>query len=107
MNKNVQAKFRAQADIMKALSHPTRLFIVTELSKGERCVCKITEMIGADISTVSKHLLLLKNTGIIADEKRGQKVFYKLKIPCALNFLTCVGKILKARSKTNFKLAGA
>lgn len=70
-----QAKFDARAKIVKAMVHLTRLFIVDELSRcHERCVCELTEMIGAEISTVSKHLSLLKAAGIVADEKRGNMV---------------------------------
>ena len=65
MEQKIQAKFQLRAGILKALAHPTRLFIVDELSRGERCVCELTEMIGADVSTVSRHLSLLKNAGIM------------------------------------------
>jgi ArsR family transcriptional regulator len=78
------------------MAHPTRLFIVEELSSGERCVCDLTEMVGADISTVSKHLSLLKNAGIVEDDKRGTQVFYSLKVPCVLNFFTCVESVLES-----------
>ena len=88
-------KYQARANIIKAMAHPTRLFIVDELAKGERCVCELTEMIGADISTVSKHLSLLKNAGLIEDDRRGTKIFYTLKFPCALNFFSCVESVLK------------
>ncbi len=77
----------ARAKVLKALAHPTRLFIVEELEKEERCVCDLTEMIGADVSTVSKHLSVLKQAGIVADDKRGNLVFYRLRVPCILNFL--------------------
>ncbi len=76
------------------MAHPTRLFIVDELFKGERCVCELTEMVGADISTVSKHLSILKNAGIVKDEKRGQQVFYRLLCPCVLEFFGCVEEII-------------
>ena len=72
--------YEARARVIKAMAHPTRLFIVEELSRGERCVCDLTEMVGADISTVSKHLSLLKNARIVADDKRGTQVFYSLKV---------------------------
>ena len=85
-----QAAFKAQARIIKALAHPTRLFIVDELSRGERCVCELTEMIGAEMPTVSRHLSLLKNSGILEDEKRGAQVFYRLRVPCVLNFFKCI-----------------
>lgn len=80
---------------MKALAHPTRLFLVEELSRGERCVCELTEMVGADVSTVSKHLALLRNAGVVQDDKRGTQVFYSLRCACALNFFQCIDEVLQ------------
>jgi len=99
MDEKKKQKFEARARIIKALAHPTRLFVVDELSKGERCVCDLTEMIGADISTVSKHLSVLKQAGIVEDEKRGLQVWYSLRVPCILNFFGCVEDVLKANVK--------
>ena len=65
LDKTTRARLDAQARVMKALAHPTRLFIVEELGRGERCVCELTEMVGADVSTVSKHLALLRNAGVV------------------------------------------
>ena len=96
MNEMKKQTFEARAQIIKALAHPTRLFVVDELSKGERCVCELTDMIGADISTVSKHLSVLKQAGIVEDEKRGLQVWYSLRVPCILNFFGCVEDVLKA-----------
>jgi len=90
-----KAHMEARAKVMKALAHPTRLFIVDELSRGERCVCELTEMIGADVSTVSKHLALLKSAGVLIDDKRGSQVFYRLRVPCILNFFGCVEAVLE------------
>ena len=90
------ALFREQAKVMKALAHPTRMFIVDELSRGERCVCELTEMIGAEMPTVSRHLSLLKGVGLVDDEKRGAKVYYRLRVPCCLSFLKCVESVLAA-----------
>jgi len=89
-----KTQMEARAKVMKALAHPSRLFIVDELSRGERCVCELTEMIGADMSTVSKHLSLLKKTGVVLDERRGQQVFYRLRVPCILNFFGCIEVVL-------------
>ena len=104
MDSKIKARYKAKAKIIKAMSHPTRLFIVDELSKGERCVCKLTEMIGDDISTVSKHLAILKNAGIVSDEKRGTLVFYSLRLPCVLNFFSCVESVLKTNAKEQASL---
>ena len=99
MDEKKKQRFEARAKIIKALAHATRLFIVDELSKGERCVCELTDMIGADISTVSKHLSVLKQAGIVDDEKRGLQVWYSLRVPCILNLFGCVEEVLKANVK--------
>ncbi|MFC2172556.1 ArsR/SmtB family transcription factor [Acidobacteriota bacterium] len=104
MDAKTQAKFEARADIIKAMAHPTRLFIVDELSRQERCVCELTDMIGADVSTVSKHLTVLKGAGIVQDEKRGAQVYYTLKVPCVLKFFSCVETVLKSRAKEQLDL---
>lgn len=103
MNSKTKAKFDARAKIIKAMAHSTRLFIVDELSRGERCVCDLTEMVGADISTVSKHLTMMKNAGIVKDEKRGSQVFYTLRVSCINNFFSCVESILENSAKEQMK----
>ena len=95
MDEKTQIRCEELALVMKALGHPTRSFIVLELANGPRCVCELTEMIGADISTVSKHLTVLRETGIVKSEKKGLMVFYKLTSPCILNFYTCVETVVK------------
>jgi len=87
----------ARTRVIKALAHPTRLFIIEELEKGERCVCDLTAMIGADISTVSKHLSVLRHAGIVEDDKRSNQVFYRLKVHCILNFFGCVESVLDSQ----------
>jgi DNA-binding transcriptional ArsR family regulator len=105
MNAKQQAKYEARAKIIKAMSHPTRLFIVDELARtGKRCVCELTEMIGADMSTVSRHLAMLKNAGIVEDEKRGAQVYYSLRVKCVLNFFECVESVLKCNAKDQQKV---
>lgn len=105
MDAKTQARFEARAKIVKAMAHPTRLFIVDQLNgAGEKCVCELTEMIGADMSTVSKHLAVLKNAGIIQDEKRGSQVYYTLRVPCVLNFFDCVESVMKCNVRQQQKL---
>ncbi len=93
MDKQTKAKFELRAKIIKALAHPTRLLLVEELAQKPRCVCELRDAVGLDISTVSKHLTLLRNAGIVEDEKQGLKVFYSLKTPCVLNFFKCVESV--------------
>lgn len=99
MDAKTQAKYRARAKVVKALAHPTRLFIVDELLRQrERCVCELTDMIGADISTVSKHLSLLKAAGMVQDDKRGNMVFYRLAMPCVAQFFDCIESVLRGNA---------
>lgn len=91
-----RADFDARARILKALAHASRLLIVDELSRGERCVCELRELVGHDLSTVSKHLSLLKAAGIVTDDRRGKQIYYRLKVPCVLNFFHCLESVLAA-----------
>ena len=84
------ADFKLHAQVFKALAHPGRLLMVEELSRGERCVCELAEMVGSEMPTVSRHLSQLKHAGIVDDEKRGSQVFYRLIMPCVMNFFQCV-----------------
>jgi len=95
----VKQRLETKAAILKSLAHPTRLWIVEQLLDGERCVCELVDAVDADFSTISKHLSLLKATGIIANDKRGKKVFYSLKIPCVLNFFDCVNAVIESKKK--------
>jgi len=95
MSIEIHKKYKNRAEIMKALAHPTRLFIVDFLADGEKCVCEIVEQVGVDISTISKHLLVMKNAGLVEDKKRGLNVFYKLVCPCVSNLFTCLENIRK------------
>jgi DNA-binding transcriptional ArsR family regulator len=94
-----QRLFEARAAIMKALAHPSRLMMVDELSRGERCVCELTDLVGADMSTVSKHLSLLKDAGIVDCRKEGVQVFYRLKVPCVLHVFGCVEAVREEQAR--------
>lgn len=103
----VLARYEARAQIIKALAHPARLLIVDELSKhGERCVCELTEMIGSDMSTVSRHLGVLKGAGLVDDEKRGQMVFYRLRVQCISNFFDCIESVMTCNARRHQDLIG-
>lgn len=80
----------ARAAVFKALSHPDRLRMVQELATRERCVCELVDQVDSAWSTVSRHLSVLKAAGIVADEKRGLQVFYRLALPCVPSFMTCL-----------------
>ena len=84
-----------RAAILKALAHPSRLLIVEKLAEKSYCVYELTEMVGSDTSTVSKHLSILRNAGIVSDSKRGTSVYYSLEAPCLLRLLDCVESVIQ------------
>lgn len=106
MDTKRKAHLNARAAVLKAMAHPTRLFIIEELEKEERCVCDLTEQIGVDVSTVSKHLSVLKQAGIVIDDKRGNQVFYRLRVPCILNFFGCVESVLESNANDQVSVLG-
>jgi len=106
MDAKTRARLEARARIVKAMAHPSRLFIVEELSRGERCVCELRDLVGADMSTVSRHLAILRAAGIVEDTKRGAQVYYSLRCPCILNFFSCVESVLKANAEQQLEMVG-
>lgn len=87
---------KRQARIIKAMGHPSRLAMLHALADGEKCVCDLREIVGADISTVSKHLALMKRAGLVLDRKEGLRVHYRLRVACVLEFMNCVEAVLNA-----------
>ncbi len=81
------------ARVFKALGQPTRLFLIQELGRGPRCVRDLQALVGADMSTVSKHLAVLREAGLVRDERRGNQVVYHLAAPCVLEFMDCVARV--------------
>ena len=104
MENFISQNYEPLARMIKALSHPTRLFIVEELSRNRRCVCELREKIGADMSTVSKHLSLLKDAGIVEDEKEGTKVIYGLRAPCILPFVKCMERVIVEHAEEQLEI---
>ncbi len=104
MNDKLKNHYEGRAAIIKAMAHPTRLFIIDELEKGERCVNDLTVMIGSDMSTVSKHLSIMKNAGILGDRREGTTIYYSLKVPCILNFFGCINEVIFSNARISGEL---
>ncbi|HMA92311.1 MAG TPA: metalloregulator ArsR/SmtB family transcription factor [Polyangiaceae bacterium] len=89
--------FRRQAQVLKALANESRLMIIERLSRGECAVGELTEIVGSDPSTVSKHLAVLRSHGIVRDRREGNVVYYTLMTPCVMNFFSCATQVMKER----------
>jgi len=81
--------------IIKAMSHPVRLMIVEVLREGESSFSKINELFESDKSTISKHLLVLKEAGIVSSKRSGADMIYKLEVPCITDFFGCVTAVIE------------
>ena len=97
--------YKMKAQVAKALAHDSRLIMLDALKNGDMCVCDLTDLVGADQSTVSKHLSVLKNSGILSDRKEGNKVYYHLETPCVLDFFSCALEVIRQRTQT-FRMIG-
>jgi len=103
MDKFNRRKYETRAKILKAMAHPARLFIIDRLEQKESCVCDLSEMVGADVSTVSRHLAVMEAAGIVRRRKEGLKVFYSLRVPCAVSIFDCVEAVIKNNLKEQLR----
>lgn len=92
-------RYEARAVIAKALAHPTRLIMLEALEDQEICVCDLTDLVGADQSTVSKHLAVLKQAGLVEDRKEGVMAYYRVKVCCLQGFWECIETVLAQNLK--------
>lgn len=92
-----------QAKIFKALGHPSRLKMVDALRNGEKCVCDLQSLVGDDMSTVSRHLSVLKTAGIVNAEKRGTNIYYRLTMCCLDKFLQCTADAIRQQTREKFQ----
>jgi len=73
-----------KAKVFKALGDPTRLKIIEFLRGGEKCVCEIVPYLGLPQPTVSRHLKILRESGLVRFRKDGVKRLYSLTSPAVL-----------------------
>jgi len=99
MSKSSETEIERRVAVIKALAHPSRLMMAEALQEGEKCACDLRDLVGADLSTVSKHLAVMRDAGLLEMEKRGLNVFYRLKCPCLVTFLECVDSLAVTKGK--------
>lgn len=86
-----------RASVVKAMAHPTRLLVMETLMHGEQCVNDLTALAGCDVTTLSKHLAIMKQAGLLICEKRGLCVYYQIACPCFAEFFRCIDLISRNR----------
>lgn len=104
MNEETRKQYEARAKVAKAMAHPSRLLILDLLQNQEMCVSDLTDEVGADQSTVSKHLAILKDVGLIDVRKEGALSYYRVTCCCLDGFFSCMETVLlsdlEGRQKT-------
>ena len=89
-----EAHYRARAQVAKAMGHPSRMLMLDVLRQKELCVCELAELVGADQSTVSRHLAILKQAGLVGERKVGATVYHCLRVGCLDGFFQCIESVL-------------
>lgn len=102
-----QELYKARAKIAKSLAHEARLKIVSVLAEqGDTCACEFVEFLDLSQPSVSRHLSVLKDAGVISSKKEGLNVIYKLQMQCIANFFSCIDDVLLAKVKNRQKELG-
>lgn len=90
MEFHITRQFNTEAEVLKVLGHPIRLKIVAGLCTRECNVKHIWECLGLPQATVSQHLALLKNKGIIEGKREGVEVHYSVIHPLAKKIISAL-----------------
>ncbi len=107
MNNRDELEAKSRAEILKSLAHPTRIFIVDLIFRnGPHCVQELTDHVGVDASTVSRHLSVLKTAGILSDQKDGTKVYYDLACDCIGQFMTGLQGVVMSKRSRDLEMLG-
>lgn len=86
--------YEAQAQLLKALTHPARLAILDLLRDGEHCVCHMESHLGYRQAYISQQLMVLREAGLIQDRRDGWNVFYRVIEPRIYAVLATVEQLV-------------
>ena len=81
----------SQAQLLKTLSHPTRLAVLEILRDGEQCVCHMEAMLGLRQASISQQLMVLREAGLVSVRRDGINVYYRVAKPWVFGLLDAVG----------------
>ena len=98
-------KYQARAEILKAMAHPSRLRMLDALKSGELCVGELQELVRSDLSTVSRHLSVMRSAGLLSSRREANQILYALRVPCVLKTFECVEAVLREDARSARRLA--
>ncbi len=97
-------KVELEAGLLSLLAQETRLKILYLLREGERCACEINPAMSEDPSVISRHLVKLREAGILDYRKEGVSVYYWIKEPRVFEILDLADEILKTAAQDRHRL---
>jgi ArsR family transcriptional regulator len=92
-NGQAMLSYEKRSEILRALAHPARMEIVMRLEKDGCNVSKIQKNLGMPQSTISQHLRVLKNAGIVSCHREGTQVCYRVEMPGILDIVEMLGRM--------------
>lgn len=92
---------------LKAMADPTRLHILHVLAEGERCVGDLTTRVGGTQANVSKHLAVLRASGLVRSRREGMNVIYTMEDTAALEVCALMGGCLEKQASRTMAAVSA
>ena len=92
--------YAIKADFLKALTHPTRLKVIEFLKEGERNVGDMMKALGLEQSSLSRHLAILKQNGILKTRQQGTTIYYDIQDHDIFKVLRPIAVILRKKLKS-------
>jgi ArsR family transcriptional regulator len=89
-----KVNYDAQVKLFKVLMHPARLAILEVLRKGEACVCHIEAALGYRQAYLSQQLMVLREAGIVEDQREGWNIYYRVSKPDIFNVIDAAHQAL-------------
>jgi ArsR family transcriptional regulator len=86
--------FEIQADLCRCMSNATRIEILHVLRDGPQRVSEIARIIGLPQATISRHLGVLRNGGVVVAERHAQDVIYRIANPKIVNICDLMREVL-------------
>ena len=96
--------YKVKADFLKALSHPLRLKIIETLKHGEKSVGSLVKQLGIQQSSLSRHLIALRDAGILKSRQERTTVFYNLQDHDIFHVLRPIAIMLRKKFKESERL---
>jgi DNA-binding transcriptional ArsR family regulator len=100
-------KIQMEADLLAVLAQPTRLKILYFLKDGEQCACKINPFMQEDPSVVSRHLVKMREAGLLSSRREGTWIHYKIRDPRVFQILEIADDIFRSAAREKAQEATA